>query len=218
MVQLEPVTRPSSLTDLAHDRLRMAILDGEFAPGTTLSVVALSEALDMSRSPVRTAVERLTTEGLLTQVGSSAVVSAVTKADLLAALQVRAPLEALAAELATPRLTDGELAELASVHEEFAAAVAGGDTRVARKADLEFHQSIQARSGNRLLVEHLERVQARVVVATYSAAWGASQQTAVAEHEAILAALLARDASAAHEAALAHVRSARSRAEQEWAD
>jgi DNA-binding GntR family transcriptional regulator len=38
MVQLEPLARPSSLTDLAHDRLRRAILDGEFAPGTTLGM------------------------------------------------------------------------------------------------------------------------------------------------------------------------------------
>ncbi|WP_104523547.1 GntR family transcriptional regulator [Blastococcus atacamensis] len=217
MVQLEPVARPSSLTDLAHARLRTAILDGDFAPGETLSVVALSEALNMSRSPVRAAVERLTTEGLLGQAGASVVVRAMSRSELLAALEVRAPLEGLAAELATPRLTDEQRAALRGLHSAYETAVSSGNIRTARKADLEFHQAIQTWSGNPVLIEHLERVQARVVVATYSAAWGGSQHKAVAEHQAVLEAVTAGDPRAAHAAASAHVINARLRAEREWA-
>lgn len=216
MAQIQPVARPSSLTDLAYERLRAAILDGDFGPGAAVSVVAMSAALRMSRSPVRAAVERLTSDGLLTQSGSSSVVCALSKQDLLAALQVRAPLEGLAAELATPRIDGDQLSALNAVHRRFTEAVSSGDTRGARAADLEFHQRLQAVSGNSVLVEHLQRLQSRVVVATYAAAWGGSQDQAVREHGLILAAVKDRDAVAARDAASSHVWNARERADREW--
>ncbi|MGW1157921.1 GntR family transcriptional regulator [Streptomyces sp. NPDC002519] len=217
MIRFEPVQRPSSLTDLAYTRLRAAILDGDLAPGEALSVVALSELLDMSRSPVRAAVERLTAEGLFSLSGGSPVVREVSKADLLDALQIRAPLEGLAAELAAPRLTEEQTTELAELNERFAAAVSQGDSKAARKADLEFHQRVQAECGNAMLVEHLDRVQSFLVLAAYSAAWEHTWDQAVPEHAAIIDALRARDPRAACLAASAHVSRARERAQREFA-
>ncbi|MCW2833520.1 MAG: mcbR 1 [Nocardioides sp.] len=211
-----PIPRPPSLTDLAYARIRDALLLGELAPGDVLSVVKLANALDMSRSPVRAAAERIAAEGLLVQRGSNLLVRQMRRQDLLDALQVRGPLESLATTLATPLLDAGVLQRLEDIHEGFARAVSADNTTVARRADLEFHQTVQERSQNPVLIEHLERLQAQVILATYSAAWGASQHQAVEEHRAILDCLNAKDSSAAGLAALHHVEAARSRVTTEW--
>jgi DNA-binding GntR family transcriptional regulator len=103
-LRMTPVERPSSLTDLAYVRLRELLLLGEFAPGEALSIVKLAEALNMSRSPVRAAAERIIVEGLLERSGSNLVVRVMSLPDLLDALEVRISLEALATRLATPRM------------------------------------------------------------------------------------------------------------------
>jgi DNA-binding GntR family transcriptional regulator len=84
------------------------------------------------------------------------------------------------------------------------------------KADLEFHQRIQLRCGNDCLAEHLNRVQARVILATYSTAWSTDQHQAVAEHSAILSALRSGDAEAAGRAATTHLDNVATRIRAEW--
>ncbi|HWL99537.1 MAG TPA: GntR family transcriptional regulator [Nocardioidaceae bacterium] len=216
---MHPVERPSSLTELAYGQLRMALLDGQFKAGERLSVVSLAAKLGMSRSPVRAAFERLSSEGLLSQVrgGSGAVVATPSHEDLLDALAVRAALEGLAAELAARRLTDADLAKLQQIHRDFEHSVSRDDTKRARRVDLEFHQYIQGRSGNSVLVEDLERVQAKVILGTYSTAWGSSQHRAVDEHAEILQALVARNADAAAQAATVHLHNLTGRLRDAWA-
>lgn len=213
---LEPVDRPVSLTDLAYARLRAAILDGSMPPGTTISVVAAADALNMSRSPVRSAVERLTGELLARQVGASVVVSHMSKADLLATLDVRAPLEGLAAELAASSSGAAEIESLEELHSLFAGAVERGDSSAAREADFAFHRRVREVAANEVLTEHLARLEARIMLATYVTAWRGSQDTAVGEHRTILDAIVRHDEAGAGEAARVHVASARSRAAVGW--
>lgn len=215
---MKRVERPSSLTELAYRQLRMELLDGQFAAGERLSVVALAGAMGMSRSPVRAAFERLSSEGLLSQIqgGSGAVVSAPSHEELLNALAVRAVLEGLAARLAAPQLTERDLTKLEQIHQNFESAVARDDTKRARRVDLEFHQYVQARAGNGVLVEHLDRVQAQVILGTYSTAWSSSQHRAVAEHADILKALAAGDATDAEQAAVRHLHNLTGRLQEAW--
>ncbi|WP_211840745.1 GntR family transcriptional regulator [Saccharopolyspora hirsuta] len=213
---VDRVPRPKSLTELAYQELRDGILEGGFAPGRRVSVVSLAAEMGMSRSPVRAAVERLATDGLMTLTPGGAFVPTAGRGDLLDALAVRAPLEGLAARLAAPQLADSDIDVLSSIHAEFDAAVKRGDTRVARKADFQFHQQVQTHCGNECLVEHLERVQARVILATYSTAWSSDQTKAVPEHALILAALSARDGEAAGRAATVHLENLAERVRREW--
>lgn len=213
---VQRVARPKSLTDLAYRQLRDGILDGEFEVGRRLSVVSLAADMGMSRSPVRSAIERLASEGLMRLTAGGAVIPAPGRGDLLDALAVRAPLEGLAAKLAAPQLEQSDVTALEAVHGRFERAVVDGDTRRAQKADLEFHQLIQARCGNDHLVQHLERVQARVILATYSTAWSSNQRQAVPEHARILAALIGRDGEAAGRAATVHLDNLAERVRREW--
>ncbi|GAA3581226.1 hypothetical protein GCM10022222_77420 [Amycolatopsis ultiminotia] len=213
---VERVTRPASLTELAYQQLRDDILNGVLAAGRRVSVVSLAADLGMSRSPVRAAIERLATDGLMVLTPGGALVPTPGRGDLLDALAVRGPLEGLAARLAAPQLADGDVQLLGDIHAEFEKAVHQGDTRTAQRVDLRFHQQVQAHCGNDLLVEHLERVQARVILATYSTAWSSNQLQAVPEHARIVAALAARDGEAAGRAATVHLENLADRVRREW--
>lgn len=213
---IQRVARPRSLTDLAYEQLRDGILDGEFGGGRRLSVVSLAAEMGMSRSPVRAAIERLASEGLMRLTPGGAVVPTPGRGDLLDALAVRAQLEGLAARLAAPQLEQSDVSALEDVHARFERAVLEEDTRSAQKADLEFHQLVQAHCGNECLVQHLEQVQARVILAIYSTAWSSNQRQAVPEHARILGALTARDGEEAARAATVHLENLVERVRREW--
>ncbi|OBC01675.1 hypothetical protein A5784_18395 [Mycobacterium sp. 852013-50091_SCH5140682] len=216
MSSLSPRPRPETLTDMAYQQLRTAILNGQFVAGQLTSIVSLASTLGMSRSPVRSAVERLAVEGLVTATSGGILVANPGRHELLDALAVRAPLEGLAAKLAAPQFDQDDLAKLAEIHSRFAAAVNDDDPITARAVDLEFHQLIQSLCGNACLVEMLERVQARVILATYSTAWSTNQRAAVAEHARIVSALENQDGDAAERAAMLHLHNLVDRIRLEW--
>lgn len=200
-----PVDRPNSLSDLAYDQIRKSILSGEVRVGERLSVVSIAEKLNMSRSPVRAAVERIVTEGLMSMTPNGLELSPLDHQDLIDTLQVRSRLEGLAARLASTAIGADVVRQLWELHEEFSAAVAAGDMLKARRADLSFHQKIQSYSGNTLLVEELRRVQARGILAAYTTAWVPTHHKAVSEHAAIIEALSDGDPDRAERAAIAHL-------------
>jgi len=202
---MDKVGRPSSLTSLAYENLHSAILTGEFAVGEKLSVVALADRLGMSRSPLRAAVERLATEGLVRVAADGVEVVELGDDDLFNLLVLRSVLEGLASRLAADRVDDDLVARLTELHGRFSSAVARDDTQLARQVDLEFHQALQQHSGNSWLMEDLRRVQSRVIVATYTTAWTARQHEAVEEHAMILQAVRLGQASEAERAAITHI-------------
>src|SRR4051812_47931948 len=96
------------------------IVSGELAPGTVLRQEQLSERFDVSRTPIREALRRLAALGLVSFEPNRGVrVRTVARGELREAFLVRAELEGLATELATPRMTRGDLEELDAVEEEF---------------------------------------------------------------------------------------------------
>src|SRR5580765_7602386 len=82
-----------------------AIVSGELAPGTVLRQEQLSEQFNVSRTPVREALRRLAALGLVSFVPNRGVrVRTLSREELREAFLVRAELESLATELATPRI------------------------------------------------------------------------------------------------------------------
>ena len=96
--------------------LREMLLKGEFAPGDRLSELALVARLNVSRTPIRLALDRLAHEGLLETAPSGGfTVCQFTLADIWDAIEMRGVLEGSAARLAAERLTD--VAELSQIRE-----------------------------------------------------------------------------------------------------
>lgn len=206
----------ANLTDIAYDKIRASILDGQLAIGKPVSVVGLASDLSMSRSPVRSAVERLISERLVSRTASGAAVTAPNRYDLLDALAVRTPLEGLAARLAAPHVDDHALDQLREIHARFVTAIESDDQNTARRTDSEFHQTIQNLSGNPCLIESLERVRTQVILSAYSTAWTTSKRPAVLEHSRILDALIQQDREIAERAAIRHLENLTSRITAEW--
>lgn len=202
---VDPVTRPASLTDLAYQQLKSKVLSGGLLGNERLSVVALAKRMQMSRSPVRSAVERLAAEGLVQLEPGGVSIIRPTPTELFQTLQVRSVLEGLAARLATPHMNADLLEELDEIQRSFEEAVNEDDVARARALDLQFHQKVMSQSDNPVLIEELHRVQARVIVGTYSVAWSAQQKAAVPEHRVLIEGLRSGDSLRAEEAAVSHM-------------
>ena len=103
-----------SATDHVLDELRPAILAGRLAAGDTLRQEDLAERLGVSRMPVREAIKRLHSEGLVEILPSRRVrVAALSKQEIEDVYDMRAVLEPLAVRLAVPKLTRAQLRDAA---------------------------------------------------------------------------------------------------------
>src|SRR5438874_4321239 len=100
-----------------------AIVSGELEPGQVLRQEELSARFAVSRTPIREALRRLAALGLVSFVPNRGVrVRTITLDELREAFLVRAELESLATEIAAPKFTEAELAELEVAEEAFSAA------------------------------------------------------------------------------------------------
>ncbi len=100
--------------------LEEAIVSGEIPPGSTLRQEHLSEQFQVSRTPVREALRRLAALGLVTFEPNRGVrVRMLSRDEIREAFMVRAELEGLATEIATPKMTDDDLAELERAERRF---------------------------------------------------------------------------------------------------
>ena len=127
--ELQALEPGDLLADRAYRQLSRAILRNQLVAGTPLSVPELARRLNISRSPVREAVQRLIYDGLAANVPHrGAIVSEIKPDDFRGLLEVRQVLEGLAARLATERATDDDLRSLNDVLEDHAGA------RVRRRA------------------------------------------------------------------------------------
>lgn len=177
------------------EELRRLIRSGELPPGTHLRQVELAGRFGVSTTPVREALGRLAREGLVRHdVQRGVVVFQPTEADVLENYEIRGALEPLAAGLAAQAATDAELAALDGVVERMRAA---GDRLAYVALNREFHRVIHAATRRPRLFELIESLRdAFDAYVRYDAATRpdpAYFDRAHAEHEAIAAALRARD-------------------------
>lgn len=153
------VERPSSLRDYAYRALRDAIVSGELAPGERLRDPELEQWLGVSRTPIREAIARLETAGLVqTRRAKQTIVAPLDARAALAAQRIAAALHELAVRDAVPQLTDDDLDAMRAANVRFAAALAADDVDAAIAADDAFHEVAVRASANPLLPGLLEQV------------------------------------------------------------
>lgn len=205
--ELQALEPGDLLADRAYRQLSRAILRNQLPAGTPLSVPELARRLNISRSPVREAVQRLIYDGLAANVPHrGAIVSEIRPDDFRGLLEVRQVLEGLAARLATLRATDDDLRSLDGVLEDHARVHEVGDEPANVELDTRFHALIRDAAGNDDLSAILARIQARAHLSRYSLWRGArNPRAALAEHCAVFDAMSARDADGAELAARRHI-------------
>lgn len=148
---LRPVPR-STLRAQVAERLRMAILAGDIAPGAPLVETALSQRFDVSRGPLREALRQLIEEGLVVTVAYTGThVAPLSVEDVQEIYSLRTALETFAFEQVWERRDARFRAELSRRNEALLTTIDAGDDRASISAELEFHGLVYEASGHRLL-------------------------------------------------------------------
>jgi DNA-binding GntR family transcriptional regulator len=152
----EPAGLYATKSDYAYTRLRDGILSGEFEPGTVLHQATLAKTIGISTTPLREAMRRLMTEGLVElDAHRDARVSALTAEEARDLLEVRRSLDPLAASLAAQRRTKEDIRAMrdaaASLH-----ALPNKVSVVDLVAHRRFHTAIYVASHNDLLISTLD--------------------------------------------------------------
>jgi len=188
----------------AYTLILEAIDDGTYRPGDRLVESDLAERFGVSRTPVREALQRLETQSMLARDGRSLIVASLDHNQLAELYVVRAELEGLAARLAAKHASPEEVRVLQSLIEADRAHL--DDPAAMSRANRRFHKQIHLASHNRYLVQQLDLVhRSMALLATTSLAAVGRSEAALAEHEAIVAAIAAGDGVAAQAALSAHI-------------
>ncbi len=203
-----PRLRPDELlADRAYRELSRAIITRRIGPGALLNMPKLARQLDISRSPVREAVQRLIYDGLAEKRGRWTVVACAEREALKSLFQVRVLLDGLAARRAAVEATDEDIALLREIlvrHRGYAAA-GGLDETTQISLDLEFHAGIRDLVACKDLSALLVRVHNRCHL-SYAADYSPQKIIdPLADHTAILDAIARRDPDGAEVAAQKHV-------------
>lgn len=188
-----------TLWQRVHEHLRQEILDNRLPPDSELNEVALSQSLGVSRGPVREAIGRLASEGLVTvRPRRGAVVTALSAQEFLSAYQLREALETLAIKLAVPRLGPADLDRLQRLVDEMVGAADASDVDAFFRANAAFHATFVAASENAMLQDTMSRILGQMGrYQMRSVALRGSLRRSIDEHSAILTAVRAGDADEA---------------------
>jgi DNA-binding GntR family transcriptional regulator len=150
----------SLLRDDVYRRLRDAIVDGTFAPGEQLRDGELAEWLGVSRTPIREALLRLGTSGLVLAIpGRSTTVTQIDAQAASDARDVVAAMHALAVRQVAGRLSDDDMDRMRAANRRLAESVAAGDFTAAHEADDALHGVPVAALGNLALeavIDHFD--------------------------------------------------------------
>jgi DNA-binding GntR family transcriptional regulator len=200
-------------SDPVYERIRRLIIEGHYAPGARLIESRLARELGVSRTPVRAALARVASEGLV-QIAPNrgATVRIFSREDLLNAYDLRSVIEGYAAARAAARITPAQLATLEQAHAALEACV---DQQFAsREAEVHFlvehnqrfHQAIIAASGNQRLASLLPVI-VDVPLQYRSFYWYTREERGVSNffHRSIVQALHARDADRARAMMQEHI-------------
>ncbi len=196
-----------SITEQVYQAIRSLLLAGGHRPGSRLSEAGLAERLEVSRGPVREALERLAQEGLVVRVPRrGSFVRRYEASDVIELMELRCVLEAAAARLAVRRASDADLAAMEQLLQAANQVIQSGR---GYPPDKDFHQALARLAGNRALERSAGLVydQLRLARALAVQRPGRARE-AWTEHAAILRALLARDEDAAEAAVTRHLAAA----------
>ena len=165
---LKPVERPLALVEQVYSALRAQLRSGAIDAGQALQEVQLAEQLGVSRTPVREAMARLASEGLLASDRRSFTVPALSRKDVDDIYEVRFLIEPaalrriapLTAEPAARRSIDAAMADAVAAHR-------AGDSAAFRDANVRYRAAWLALLPNARLVrvvelyaDHLQHIRA----------------------------------------------------------
>lgn len=209
----------SVLADQVKDRLLEGILDGRYPPGSRIIETKVARELGTSQAPVREALRGLEALGVveITPFRGSRV-RHPSRREIVEAYAVRAALEALAARLAVPRMSDDDLSGLAGHLAAMREAAGRGEGHAVAESDALFHARIVELADNGTLAKVWRSLEPFARTYITLAIPGADPQWSADLHGPILAALERRDVEGVVAALERHFEEVRDNMSKRWPD
>jgi DNA-binding GntR family transcriptional regulator len=193
--------------DRLAEGIAECVLSGEFPPGLRLDEGMLAERFGVSRTPVREALRQLASTGLIdVKPRRGATVAQATSAQLEMLFGAMAEIEAVCARLAAMSMTPIERRRLQGVHDTMSAIVMREDRDAYAAANVGFHTQIYLGAHNEALSDFAKGLRRRL--APFRRAQFRNEgriSRSHAEHTAVVKAIVACDAAAAHAAMFHHM-------------
>jgi DNA-binding GntR family transcriptional regulator len=198
-----PLMQIRTKAEAVYLELSSRILDGTLEPGSTVNQEGLAASLGVSITPLREALRRLESDGLvILEAHRTLTVAPLSGSEVRELYAVRLQLDPFAAGLAAKLASPADVARI----ESLAARKLEATPRGRLKANREFHQAIYRSPGNATLVEVLDRLWDRTDRYRMIVVQVESQERKVErEHREIAAAIKARDAALTTDLMRAHV-------------
>lgn len=200
---MEHKTKEERVADLLRER----IISGVYPRSSRLKQAELAEELNLSITPVREALKMLEAEGYISRDsyrGARVIPFDASASDEI--LQLRLLLEARLVQGAVERVTGQDLDELRAIAREFEEAYEKGDRAAARGINYRFHRRLYDIAAMPHTLHFVQILWARYPFDIINVVAGRVERAAQ-EHEDILDAITARDASAAMLAMRKHIES-----------
>ncbi len=180
------------------NRLRRGILRGDLAPGSPIKERDNAAEMGVSRTPMREAIRQLANEGLVVlRPSRSPIVADPSWKEISDCMDLVRALELLSGELACAKATDEEIDQIAAIQTRMEEKADAIDEIDLFEIDMEFHVAIVRASHNIPLAETHRSLLSRLWRARFlGSRVGRNQDRVFAQHQAIMAALRARDSAA----------------------
>ena len=203
----------SKLTQLAYDKIKQAIITNKLKPGLPISGSQLAKYFQMSRTPIREAIQLLANEGLVEMKnGVGFYIKAMTLKELKDINEVRIALQCAAMRSAIDAIPRAELEEHIRQWKLLAKKLAA-EPQVSKESidrivvmDIATHDMITRGCGNEYMLHLLDGVETRSTQVQYLAVDAGCALSTVEQHIEIIEAMLAKDLSRAQEKLEYHIR------------
>ena len=191
------------------EEIRRRIIAGAYSPGQRVFEDQIAADLDVSRNPVREALQALAGEGFIDlEPRRGARVAVVSQSRAGELFEVREVLEGLVASLAATRCTTAEVAAMRAVVEEGFEAAERGNLATLPALNTRFHTLLAASARNAMLAETIEHLR-HLIEWIYSQRIAQRAPRSWLEHSRIVDAIASGDANTAERVARAHIAAAR---------
>ncbi len=207
MSKLPRIGSEYSLTEQAYMAIKEAIINNDLQPHEVLTEEGLAAQLGISRTPIRTALEKLSHERLMVmKKGRNVVVSQFTKNDLEKVFDIRQALDPMIARTVAVRANGSKLKFLEKILLEQKKSLQERDFDRYLKKDYEFHVTLAKYTDNEVLHDIIVNISNQVMrFLILSTSLQRSSSNALEEHKAILDSLKKGDPVLAEKEAKNHV-------------
>lgn len=208
MTALSPIQRPKTTAGEVEDRLILAIATGDKQPGERLTEAEISAVLRVSRVPVREAMQRLVTRGVLIEQGIRGLrVADFSPQRVNELLELRFAIE----RIMLLRVLAGDfdrgplIADLNVILEEMKRLAGTGNAVALSNIDIKFHRAIVTHSGNQLAAQIWEGLAQHMLI-VFCRHWSSARDRTgeVELHRRLLAFIVAADATGIDEVLRSH--------------